>query len=204
MQCRLAVQEERFTRRLLKAAYNVADFQIVGPNIRALVSDRFDIVAKTSHETSRSELMSMMRQLLQDRFKLAFHREMRRRSVFKLKRAKRPLALVRATQARDLVTLRHNSVLFGGVTMGRLADFLSGLESVNRPVVDYTGLEGQFDFTIKMAYSGAEHAELGDEHAIYAWDAIFHDIQQIGLRLVRAQDTIDVLIIDRIELPEAN
>jgi uncharacterized protein (TIGR03435 family) len=65
-------------RLLVRMAYQVQDFQIVGgPSWQT--SQKFDIVAKAddSTATDTTQLMPMMRTLLEDRFKLKTHKETR-------------------------------------------------------------------------------------------------------------------------------
>jgi uncharacterized protein (TIGR03435 family) len=65
-------------RLLIRMAYQVQDFQIVGGPSWQL-SQKFDIVAKAeaSNAADTSQLMPMMKALLEDRFKLKTHTETR-------------------------------------------------------------------------------------------------------------------------------
>jgi uncharacterized protein (TIGR03435 family) len=65
-------------RLLVRMAYQVQDFQIVGGPSWQL-SQKFDIVAKAeaSNATDTSELVPMLKALLEDRFKLKTHKETR-------------------------------------------------------------------------------------------------------------------------------
>ncbi len=71
-------------RLLLRQAFNVQDFQIVGgPDW--LGSDRFDVVAKAPDgvEFTADAMRPMLRSLLVERFKLAFHNETRDMPVYR-------------------------------------------------------------------------------------------------------------------------
>ncbi len=87
--------------------------------------------------------------------------------------------------------------------MSSLAEFLSGLESIDRPVLDRTGLEGRFDFDLHLSDSQINEA-LGHEHAIYAWASILSDIRQLGLKLNRARGVVEMLVVDRARKPSQN
>jgi uncharacterized protein (TIGR03435 family) len=65
-------------RLLVRMAYQVQDFQIIGGPSWQL-SQKFDIVAKAEGSTAAdtSQLMPMMKALLEDRFKLKTHKETR-------------------------------------------------------------------------------------------------------------------------------
>jgi len=82
------------------------------------------------------------------------------------------------------------------VTMARIADDLSlGEFGTRRPVIDETGLEGNYDFVIEFSREGNDPAGLDFNDALK---------DQLGLKLVpqtRAQETI---IVDHIEEPSPN
>jgi uncharacterized protein (TIGR03435 family) len=61
---------------LVSMAYNIQSFQLAGgpPWLR---SRRFDVVAKASSGTAKSQTWVMLQSLLADRFQLAIHRETR-------------------------------------------------------------------------------------------------------------------------------
>ena len=69
-------------RLLIRMSYQLQDFQIVG-GPSWLTSQKFDIVAKAEDGTATdtSQLMPMLRSLLEDRFKLKTHRERREMPV---------------------------------------------------------------------------------------------------------------------------
>jgi uncharacterized protein (TIGR03435 family) len=72
-------------RLLVRMAYGVQDFQIVGGPAWQL-SSRFDITAKAAEGTTKAagDLMPMMRTLLADRFKLKTHMETREQPIYTL------------------------------------------------------------------------------------------------------------------------
>ena len=67
---------------LLSLAYNVKAGQITGPDW--LASQHFDIVAKMPDGASKDDVPRMLQALLEDRFKLALHRESKERTVLAL------------------------------------------------------------------------------------------------------------------------
>jgi hypothetical protein len=90
----LGLQPGRFNatnvplRMLLRQAFNVQDFQIVGgPDW--LGSDRFDIIAKAPDGDFNGDVMRpMLQSLLVERFKLGFHRETRDMPIYALMKAR--------------------------------------------------------------------------------------------------------------------
>ena len=161
----------------------------------------------------------MLRTLLAERFKLVAHTEMRTLPVYalvvaredKLQRsdvdcdavlaemaaairegrppaAREPRGVARCAFAPGPGRLSANSV-----TMSQFADTLAG--SVNRPVVDRTGLNGTFTFDLKWT---------PEQPGVTPNDfpSIFTAVQeQLGLKLQSTQAPIEVIVIDRAETP---
>jgi uncharacterized protein (TIGR03435 family) len=71
---------------LILRAYNVKDFQIVGPDwLNATdMSTRFEVDAVMPSDTTPEQLQAMLRNLLAERFKLAIHKETRELPVYSL------------------------------------------------------------------------------------------------------------------------
>jgi uncharacterized protein (TIGR03435 family) len=69
-------------RDLIVLAYKVKPYQITGPDW--LTSERFDIAAKLPEGASKDDAPKMLQALLEDRFKLAVHRESKEHPVLAL------------------------------------------------------------------------------------------------------------------------
>ena len=67
---------------LISLAYKVKPYQITGPDWMA--SQRFDIIAKLPDGASKDDVPMMLQALLEDRFKLALHRESKEGPVLAL------------------------------------------------------------------------------------------------------------------------
>ncbi len=83
--------------------------------------------------------------------------------------------------------------------MARFASMLS--IHMDRPVIDRTGLDGTFDFTLKCSI-----VESG-KSALTEWFAtsIFADLQrQLGLELRPDKASVDYLIVDAMQQPSEN
>ena len=164
-------------RMLLRQAFNVQDFQIVG-GPEWITSDRFDVVAKAPDgvEFSADVMRPMLRSLLVERFKLAFHNETRDMAIYALMKA-RPdgklgagltAAAVDCAAARGRrgggpppappqpgqkvecgMMIGPGRLNAGGMPMSNLATSLS--PQVGRIVVDKTELTGNYDFELTYA-----------------------------------------------------
>ncbi len=67
----------------MREAYGVRYYQIFG-GPSWLRDDRFNIGATAGQDASREQMLVMLRTLLEDRFKLKVHREMREGNVYVL------------------------------------------------------------------------------------------------------------------------
>ena len=148
------------------------DSQIVaGPEW--INSDRFDIKAKSAGPLSVDDLSLAVRAMLEDRFELKIHREMREVPVYnlvvlkdgaKLKLVGAPPsfnpteAAVPAPPIRPGASIAPsagmifrglNNVTGSAVSIEQLVGVLSSF--VGRPVVDKTGLKGYFDLKLEFA-----------------------------------------------------
>jgi uncharacterized protein (TIGR03435 family) len=207
--------------QLIRTAYRTPDFrQIVGmPDWSG--SDRFEVEATAEGNPTEEQMWSMVRSLLEDRFKLNTHLETRELPVYALVKAKSDGTLgarIRPTAcaAKETVSLppgpadpkRPIPLPCGGVrtlkgslqarfaTMAYLVPALSAL--VGRPVFDRTGLTETFDLEVEWA-PASEHTPPA---APGVGPATFAAIEeQLGLRLDPQTGPVGVLVIDHVERP---
>ena len=69
-------------KNLIYTAYNLKSYELAAPDWTN--SERFDIVAKVPEGASRDDLRLMIQALLEDRFKLTFHREPKEMATYEL------------------------------------------------------------------------------------------------------------------------
>jgi len=176
--------------------------------------ERFDIEAVPNASGTRPgplQVMEMLRSLLTERFRLAARREQRELPVFMLTvaRADGTLGpnLRRSTGGCSLpaekragpsscgMQRRRGYIEAHGMTIGDIVVHgLSG--NLDRPVIDKTGLIGEFDWTLEWG------AEQGADNADPLGPSMFTAIQeQLGLKLEPARGPVDVLVIDAVERP---
>jgi uncharacterized protein (TIGR03435 family) len=189
---------------LIRLAFGLREYQYEGP--AWLHTTRYDIVATTPSPQPRSVQLAMLRALLIDRFKLATHQETRTISVYELIAGKggpklhpidvklpEPFELY--SNFRIVPVPGDVSELQGVGTLGQLCDFLTRV--LGKPVVDRTGIAGNFDFHLQCAIDGYP----GFETSPTVFDALQ---SQMGLKLEGATSPIEVTVIDRIEKPTEN
>jgi uncharacterized protein (TIGR03435 family) len=102
-----------------------------------------------------------------------------------------------------LPTSATGHIRFGGrgVALSLLASSLptmTGMAAIPRPVIDETGLNGAFDFTLDWV---PEFNAPPDASGPNFREALK---QQLGLKLEPQQGPIDILVIDHVEHPSAN
>jgi uncharacterized protein (TIGR03435 family) len=193
-------------------------------------SERYAIEAKGEGSASREETMGMLQTLLEDRFQMKSHREIRQVPVYELTVGKSGPKLPPAKEgscvdagagegpisagrpapppcgAVVLAMGPEGAVMQGGkVPMAELARTLA--MATNRPVVDKTGFTGLFDvrleFTPDLASGGMPSS--GDPGPDAAGPSILGALQeQMGLKLESGRGPAEVLVIDRIERPSEN
>ena len=87
--------------------------------------------------------------------------------------------------------------------MSRFANRLT--EIVGRPVVDATGLTGEFDIDLDWAPAPGEFGGQGREIPNDPRPSFFTALQeQLGLKLEPHKTLVDILMIDRAEKPSEN
>ena len=184
----------------LQAAYGVKRYQISGPDW--LVAERYDINARTGGSATNEQIRAMLQTLIADRFKLSLHREKRELPVFAILVGKNgPRLKVGDPSGQRGMGPAPGGLAFTNTTMEDLADLLSGLPTISRPVFDKTGLTARFNFTIRLtAKAGDESADGAKVAAAQAEPSAFGDaLDALGLKLDSQKAAIDMLIVDRAE-----
>jgi uncharacterized protein (TIGR03435 family) len=185
---------------------------------------RFDLEAKPAREFGQGELLTAVRHLLENRFKLVVHHETREQPGYALvvERADRTLGPrvkrsdvdctdpVQTTAkeadgtARCGIRGRAGSAI-GRNTMAVLSRFLTNLVPDQRTVADRTNLSGTYEFQIDwapdVAASSTGTAPAPDPNAVSIFTAVR---EQLGLRLEPEKQQVDVLIVDRADPPNEN
>jgi uncharacterized protein (TIGR03435 family) len=190
-------------RFIICEAFGVKGYQISG-GPPWLNSDRFDVVAKADGDPSRSQMMSMLQNLLTDRFRLRMQMETRKTAVYALMLAKGGPKFSRSAAEDSFVRLYRNTppeqegvdytIVAQKVSMAMFADRLGDMQ-LGRPVLDRTGLKGEFD--LKVRYVTDTNAAEGA--------SIFTAIrEQLGLRLEATTGPVKKLVIIGAERPSAN
>jgi uncharacterized protein (TIGR03435 family) len=93
----------------------------------------------------------MLRTLLEDRFRLRSHAESRKMPVYELAVDRKGLKLqrVKAGETKPIVRVAAGSIQLTKATSATFASQLS--YALGQPVIDKTGLSGEFDFALEWS-----------------------------------------------------
>jgi uncharacterized protein (TIGR03435 family) len=203
-------------RQIIKLMYRLADSQLVGgPNW--LDTEFYDVEGKTEMKGATSDqLHEMFQTLLADRFKLRFHTETR-------ETARYVLTVDKSGSKMKVSELPNNfDIPLQGVGRGKIAAqrepmshfcwFLS--QGLNAPVVDKTGLDKNYDFTLEWspelqdaAKAGTQPPGNGPNEPPPSSDGptLFTALrEQLGLKLELQKGPVQVFVIDHAERPAEN
>lgn len=205
------------------------DNDLIADGPKWLTTDRYDILAKATPPEGASSslkdddsLREMLRNMIKDRFQLAFHNENREVGVFALTavrpklKAADPSERSKCKESAALTPtagmIPQRTIVCTNVSITEFAEQLHGLSPgyANRPVVDLTEIEGSFDFSIVYSRPGLIRTaeRLGGENeaadpngAMTLYEAVE---KQLGLKMATTKRMMPVMVIDHVEKAPAN
>jgi uncharacterized protein (TIGR03435 family) len=176
-------------------------------------TDKYDLMGKPDHEGigNDTQIRSMVKKLLAERFSLVFHRETKELSAYTLNIGKTGVAKLAVNDSGGNLPgfggRGPGSVGIRNSTMEQFAGFLQA-RIVDRPVVDKTGLKGKYDFT--LTWRPDQAAPQGPNAPPPPADMesrpdIFTAMQeQLGLRFQAEKTPVEVLVVDKAAKPSQN
>jgi uncharacterized protein (TIGR03435 family) len=219
-------------RPLVYFAFDITGDEMVSGAPKWFDDAKFDIVAKASSDAGPSnapqidddDLRIMLRALLEERFKMKTHYEDRPVTAYNLVAAKPKLQkadplnrtgckegpAAAGKDPRDAAPILSRLITCQNMSMAQLADRLQGLASgyIHSPVLDMTGLDGGYDFTLSFSAigllrgggptpaSGAGASASDPSGAVSLFDAM---TKQLGLKLEEKKRTLPILVFDHME-----
>ena len=213
---------------LLRWGYDLTRREVVG-GPEWINTVRFTVRGTTTRDTLAPEFREMVRSVLRTRFRMDAEFETQEdQPIYRLTRAhadgrlgpamspapfgcKRdgtaPIATQLATALPESCSI-GTSFNAGGLiaitglnsTMAELARTLTRRQEFDRPVVDFTGLEGEYTFHVSLRNQGPDQAAPADPVAVSAaWFSALSE--QLGLRLQASRGPIRVLRVRSVERP---
>jgi uncharacterized protein (TIGR03435 family) len=175
-----------------------------------LNSERFDVDAKADHAYSVDDLHTMYQNLLADRFNLKFHIETKEGNIYSLTVDPSGLKMKPNETPQDFnipVNFSDNGFVGRRVPMPYLSWFLGQqLQDDGRPVVDQTGLKGNYDFN--LSFTPPRPPEVAREDAGAPPDdrpSIYDALrEQLGLKLQAERGPVTYFVIESIQKPSDN
>ncbi|HEY2383139.1 MAG TPA: TIGR03435 family protein [Terriglobia bacterium] len=203
-------------RDAIRGAYKVSDFQIVGPEWMSSV--RFAVDAKLPAGATTDQIPEMFQTLLEERFKLTWRREPKEMQIYALLVGKdgpklKPAQKIAPNQTMAMGTdgKPRAGVAFGGslsaMTITAPSASLLTLTGVasrftSRPVVDATGIDGDYDFILTFAAetdAGLPRGFEGNRGPSEPAPSFSEAVRKYGLRVEARKDTIDMFVITHLE-----
>jgi len=135
----------------------------------------------------------MLQTLLAERFQMAVHRETKQLPAYTLVLGKGGSKLRLASpDSKSGMTESpgpngEQRTVFVSTPVRVLVNLLAN--ALGSPVVDQTGLEGLYDYTLEWPDAGS---------------SLFASVDQLGLKLEAKKEPVEVLVIDRAQHPSAN
>jgi len=182
-------------RQMVGLAYKIQRIRVLG-GPAWMDADQYDVVAKAENaDAGPDEIRPMLQTLLAQRFKLSVHRETKELPEYSLVPAKGGPKLGPTKDAGDPSVSYgdrprgENQVAFRKTAVRVLVNLLAN--TLGSPVIDKTGLEGLYDFTLEWSDTGGT--------------SLFAALQeQLGLKLEARRSPAEVLVIDHAEKPDGN
>ena len=186
---------------LFEWAYGIQPFQHSGgPSWMA--ADRYDVMAKAEGNASDAQMKLMLQTLLADRFQLKFHRENKNLPVYVIslgatapklfppkEEETHGIKITPQTSPDQKIVSYH--VVATRFSLKQLTDTFA--RQLGRVIVNETGLDGDFDFTLDLTPDEARPNPLDPSLIITAMR------EQLGLTLTSQKAPVDFLVIDSAE-----
>jgi len=212
-------------RDAVRGAYKVRDFQIVGPDWMSTA--RFNVDAKLPAGASTDQIPEMFQSLLEERFGLTWRRETKEMQVYALLVGKDGPKLKAAEKQPENQQMAMGTdgkprpmVSFGGsassVTVRAPSASLLTLVGVttrftSKPILDETGIEGQYDFTLTFvpeeitSLPGASRTPQSPAPVSDPVPFLADAVKQYGLRIETRKAPIEMFVVTHIErMPTEN
>lgn len=186
-------------RALILYAYDMRNYQISG-GPSWIASETYTIAAKAEGNIApeTAEIRQMLQSLLAERFQVKLHRETKEVRLYLLEPAKTGPKLTLSIARRTTMQMGPGHLMMAKATTSQMASLLSSV--LSRPVLDQTGMNGEFDFTLDSADINMARMQPPDEEL--SGPSIFTAIQeQLGLRLEPSKGPIEVLVVDHAVKP---
>jgi uncharacterized protein (TIGR03435 family) len=209
-------------KNLLMAAYDMKINQITGP--AWIDSNRYDIMATVPPGATKEQVKVMLQNLLADRFKLVVHRETREMPLYELVVARGGSKMKPYVVDPNAPKFEPGKLVFdkAGVPIPPPGSLMMSMGSgrrriaaskqsiskltttlaveVQRPVIDKTGLDGEYDYSLEFLPEGPNAYPPGQAPPPPSNadpPTILVAVQeQLGLKLEPKKGPVEMLVVD--------
>ena len=203
-------------QRLIEMAYHVQPSLISGP--QDLLNKKFDVDAKLApqyvqqmSEHKGGDDQVLLKGILTDQFKLVVHSDAQKLPAYDLVVDTSGPKLQASKGQQHMFHLGRGELMSTGAPLELLTAQLSA--RLGRPVVDKTGLKGNYGFTLRWTPDPSE-----DEHLAQSGEPVAPEPvadangpsltsaleEQLGLKLQPNTEPVQVLVIDHAEIPSGD
>ncbi len=218
--------------KLIRTAYGIKDYQLEGPAwlVDPDTPTMFEIEATLPAGATRDQVPLMLQNLLKERFKLTIRKGSKEVDTFALLLGKNgpsfkpkelsdqpePQQNAMTQGAQGEVTVVRNGTKETSApgrgsrvetsTVGGLVDYLS--PRLDKPVIDKTGLKGNFDITLQVLPTGPLPGAPTDPKELLAYlrenpdvrnAPLIAAVERLGLKLERQKNPIETIIVEHAE-----
>jgi uncharacterized protein (TIGR03435 family) len=189
-------------KQLINNAYGgIAADRIVGiPGSLDSLPFTIDAKAEEDSKPTSAQLRQMLQVLIEERFKMKYHRETKEVDGYALVIGKNGIKLKESAEGTRPGSSSGPDNIHGSLSMASLAGSLT--RAAGKPVTDKTGLTARYDIDIKFTPETVSAAPTAADPT--GQPSIFTAVQELGLRLEPNKTSIELFVIDSIEKPEAN
>ncbi len=200
-------------RALIKMAFDVKDDRVTG-GPKWLDTLRFDVIAKSPDVMSPHAMTGMLKTLIVRRFKLETHSVDQPVPVFALTPGKGSPKLKETSgsprsECKLSLAQKGRAYVCRNTTMAQLVERLPDVTQAYliHPLVDLTGLQGAYDFTLtwtaknRLPAVARQPADGAVEASLPSGDlTVFEAIdKQLGLKIEERKQPMPVIVIDHVE-----
>jgi uncharacterized protein (TIGR03435 family) len=190
-------------KELTELAYDMPPYQVL--TATGINNTKYDVIALVTPAVAKlpdlqraNAMRTMLRTLLNDRFKLGIHNESRDIDCYSLKVSPKGVK-VKVIPAKDndrVFIIRRAGYIEGKeMPIAQLVEILSNL--FRRQVIDETGIRGKLD--VKLDFAPLTSPEPSEKPSIFT---VLEE--QLGLKLEAEKKRMNVVIIDRADKPTEN
>ncbi len=192
----------RTLKQLIAEVYRLKNYQINGAS-GWMDSTAYEIEGKAAGPAKFGEMVEMLKPLMAARFQLMFHRETKEMPIYWLvvgkngPKIRKPDA---SDTTRGFLRNKPHSIEGHKMNVGNLVYFLGG--ELQIPLVDKTGLEGDYDFKLEWSEDTRPVAAGSVDTPDIEKPSLFAAVQeQLGLKLEVHPGPVEFLVVDRAEKP---